>query len=76
MVRFLVCRFFSMVIRFGTGNWLCMLLKEVCYFSHSPKLGPDWLMLIERLYYYRGCYYTSSTVPKFRKERKERKKIG
>ena len=37
-------------------------INTVCYFSHSPKLGPDRLMLIERLYYYRGCYYTSSTV--------------
>ena len=24
---------------FGTNDWICMQLKEVCYFCHSPKFG-------------------------------------
>ena len=32
------------------------------YFCPTPKLGPARAMLIERLGYYRGCYYRGSTV--------------
>ena len=37
-------------------------LKRFAISPIVPSWEPDWLMLIERLYYYRGCYYTSSTV--------------
>ena len=47
---------------FGTNDWICMQLKEVCYFCHSPKFGPGRSMLIGRLCYYRGCQYRGSTV--------------
>ena len=47
--------------RFGTKDYLCNAIKEICYLYHSPKRGPARSMLIERICYYRGCYYRGST---------------
>jgi len=37
-------------------------IRELCYYHHSPELGPTRSMLIEGLCIYRGCYYRDSTV--------------
>ena len=44
------------------GRLTMHAIDEVCYCCHIPKLGPAGVVLIERLYYYRECYYTISTV--------------